>query len=149
GEEGGETDGDGAAGGAGVRWVVDPLDGTVDFLYGYPQWSVSVAAEDADGTLVGVVLDPLRDEEVSATRSGPLLRDGAPVAPAPLRAQRLDVALVATGFAYDAAVRARQADVLRQVLPRVRDIRRAGSAALDLGWTALGRCDAYWERGVK
>lgn len=148
GEEGGETAGS-ASTASGVRWVVDPLDGTVNYLFRYPQWSVSVAAEDADGTaLAGVVLDPLRDEELSATRSGPLLRDGAPVEPRP-RAETLGVALVATGFGYDAAVRARQADVLREVLPRVRDVRRGGSAALDLAWTALGRCDAYWERGVK
>lgn len=148
GEEGGETAGSGGERG-GVRWVVDPLDGTVNYLFRYPQWSVSVAAEDADGTaLAGVVLDPLRDEELSATRSGPLLRDGVEVVSAP-RAETLGVALVATGFGYDAAVRARQADVLRQVLPCVRDVRRGGSAALDLAWTALGRCDAYWERGVK
>ena len=133
-----------------MRWVVDPLDGTVNYLYRYPQWSVSVAAEDADGTLAGVVLDPLRGEELSATRSGPLLRDGTPAGqPAAPRAERLDVALVSTGFAYDAAVRARQAEVLRAVIPRVRDVRRGGSAALDLAWTALGRFDAYWERGVK
>ncbi len=151
GEEGGETAGRGGGEAGGVRWVVDPLDGTVNYLFGYPQWSVSVAAEDADGAaLAGVVLDPLRAEELAATRSGPLLRDGAPVAPAPRpRAETLDVALVATGFAYDAAVRARQAEVLQRVLPRVRDVRRGGSAALDLAWTALGRCDAYWERGVK
>jgi myo-inositol-1(or 4)-monophosphatase len=151
GEEGGETLGAGEP--TGVRWVVDPLDGTVNYLFGYPQWSVSVAAEDAAGTtLAGVVLDALRDEELSATRSGGLLRDGAPVAlgdGARPRAAALDVALVATGFAYDAGVRARQAEVLRRVLPRVRDVRRGGSAALDLAWTALGRCDAYWERGVK
>jgi len=150
GEEGGETVVE--AGASGVRWVVDPLDGTVNYLFGYPQWSVSVAAEDAGGTLAGVVLDPLREEEVAATRSGPLLRDGAPVAAAGgarPRARTLDVALVATGFAYDAGVRERQADVLMRVLPRVRDVRRGGSAAMDLAWTALGRCDAYWERGVK
>ena len=149
GEEGGET---AAADGqsTGVRWVVDPLDGTVNYLYRYPQWSVSVAAEDAGGTLAGVVLDPLRGEELAATRSGPLLRDGAPVgAPAAPRAATLDVALVATGLAYDAGVRARQAAVLREVIPHVRDVRRGGSAALDLAWTALGRVDAYWERGVK
>jgi myo-inositol-1(or 4)-monophosphatase len=146
GEEGGETLATGEA--TGVRWVVDPLDGTVNYLFRYPQWSVSVAAEDAEGTIVGVVLDPLRDEELSGTRSGPLLRDCVPVEVRP-RAATLDVALVATGFAYDAAVRARQAAVLQQVLPRVRDVRRGGSAAVDLAWTALGRCDAYWERGVK
>jgi myo-inositol-1(or 4)-monophosphatase len=150
GEEGGET---GAAEGAdatGVRWVVDPLDGTVNYLFGYPQWSVSVACEDDRGTIAGVVLDPLRGEEVAATRSGPLLLDGAPYeGAAGARAQTLDVALVATGFAYDAVVRARQAAVLSGLLPRVRDTRRGGSAALDLAWTALGRCDAYYERGVK
>jgi myo-inositol-1(or 4)-monophosphatase len=150
GEEGGETLG--AGGTNGVRWIVDPLDGTVNYLFGYPQWSVSVAAEDGEGTIAGVVLDPLRGEEVGATRSGALLRDGAPATVddgASPRATTLDVALVATGFAYDARVRERQAEVLRRVLPRVRDVRRGGSAALDLAWTALGRCDAYWERGVK
>jgi myo-inositol-1(or 4)-monophosphatase len=148
GEEGGET-ADWTRPPSGVRWVVDPLDGTVNYLFRYPQWSVSVAAEDADGTaLAGVVLDPLRDEELSATRSGPLLRNGAPVERRP-RAATLDVALVATGFGYDAVVRARQAEVLQRVIPCVRDVRRGGSAALDLAWTALGRCDAYWERGVK
>jgi myo-inositol-1(or 4)-monophosphatase len=150
GEEGGETAAGAGARATGVRWVVDPLDGTVNYLFGYPQWSVSVACEDAGGTLAGVVLDPLRDEEVAATRSGPLLLGGAPYARAgTARAPSLDVALVATGFGYDAAVRARQAEVLRRLLPRVRDVRRGGSAALDLAWTALGRCDAYFERGVK
>ena len=148
GEEGGET-ADWTRPTSGVRWVVDPLDGTVNYLFRYPQWSVSVAAEDVDGNaLAGVVFDPLRDEELSATRSGPLLRNGAPVAQQP-RASTLAVALVATGFGYDAGMRAQQADVLLRVLPRVRDVRRGGSAALDLAWTALGRCDAYWERGVK
>ena len=153
GEEGGETLGAGAE--SGVRWIVDPLDGTVNYLFGYPQWSVSIAAEDDQGTIAGVVLDPLRDEEVAATRSGPLQRDGAPVGDGSStpgghpRATTLDVALLATGFAYDAGVRARQAEVLLRVMPRARDVRRGGSAALDLAWTALGRCDAYWERGVK
>ncbi len=150
GEEGGQTAAVDGVAATGVRWVVDPLDGTVNYLYRYPQWSVSVAAEDADGTLVGVVLDVTRGEELSATRSGPLLRGGAPAGPPPApRAETLDVALVATGLAYDAAVRARQAEVLRAIVPRVRDVRRGGSAALDLAWTALGRVDAYWERGVK
>jgi myo-inositol-1(or 4)-monophosphatase len=146
GEEGGES---AAARDGGVRWVVDPLDGTVNYLFGFPQWSVSVACEDAAGTLAGVVLDPLRGAEFAATRSGPALLDGAPLASATARAQELGVALVATGFAYDAAVRERQAAVLTRVLPRVRDVRRAGSAALDLAWTACGRCDAYYERGVQ
>ena len=148
GEEGGETEAAAGIEGTGLRWVVDPLDGTVNYLYGYPQWSVSVACEDAAGTIAGIVLDPLRGEEVGATRSGPVLLDGRPANREP-GAGSLDVALVATGFAYDARVRDRQADVLHRLLPRVRDTRRGGSAALDLAWTALGRCDAYFERGVK
>ena len=145
GEEGGES---AASGDGGVRWVVDPLDGTVNYLFRFPAWSVSIACEDAGGTLAGVVLDPLRGEELAATRSGPLLLDGAPLAPV-TRAHELPMALVATGFAYDAQVRERQAAVFARVLPRVRDVRRGGSAALDLAWTACGRCDAYFERSVQ
>ena len=143
GEEGGETAGTGESG---IRWVVDPLDGTVNYLFEYPQWSVSVAAEDADGTIVGVVWDPLRGEEFSATRSGPAQLDGAVLAPT--AKERLDLALVATGFAYDAALRERQAAIVSGLITRVRDIRRGGSAAIDLAWTAAGRTDAYYERGV-
>jgi myo-inositol-1(or 4)-monophosphatase len=140
GEEGGET-GEGE-----LRWVVDPLDGTVNFLFGIPQFAVSVACEDASGTLAGVVLDPNRDECFTATQAGQPLMNGAPIA----ASQRDDLAtaMVATGFGYDAAVRERQAAVLAGVLPRVRDIRRAGAAALDLCWCACGRYDAYYERGL-
>ena len=147
GEEGGESAAE--AGGSGIRWVVDPLDGTVNYLYRYPQWSVSVACEDADGALAGVVYDPLRDEEFAATRSGPALVNGAPLVRAQPGAGELSHALVATGFGYDAAVRKQQAAVLARVLPHVRDIRRGGSAALDLAWTSCGRHDAYYERGVQ
>jgi myo-inositol-1(or 4)-monophosphatase len=143
GEEGGET---AATGSSGVRWVVDPLDGTVNYLFGYPQWSVSVACEDDAGTIAGVVLDPLREEEFAATRSGPATLDGAPLNGS--AKEDLSQALVATGFGYDAALRARQAEVVLHLLPRVRDIRRGGSAAIDLAWTAAGRTDGYWERGV-
>jgi myo-inositol-1(or 4)-monophosphatase len=140
-EEGGAT-----SGGA-LRWVVDPLDGTTNFLFGVPAWGVSVACEDADGGLVGVVLDPMRDECFAATRSGPATLDGEPIE---ARTEgTLAEALVATGFSYDAAVRARQAEVVTRVLPRVRDIRRVGAAALDLCWTACGRFDAFYERGLK
>jgi myo-inositol-1(or 4)-monophosphatase len=143
-EEGGAT---GAVEPGRVRWVVDPLDGTVNYLFGVPQWCVSVAAEDEDGALVGVIFDPLRDELFCATRdSGPLL-NGAPIAAAPPRP--LARALLSTGFAYDAAVRARQAAVVAALLPEVRDVRRMGSAALDLAWLAAGRYDAYFERAVK
>lgn len=143
GEEGGET---AATGESGIRWIVDPLDGTVNYLFGYPQWSVSVACEDASGTLAGVVLDPLRGEEFAATRSGPATLNGEPLRGS--ERGELAPALVATGFSYDARLRARQAEVVLHVLPRVADIRRGGSAALDLAWTAAGRTDAYWERGI-
>jgi myo-inositol-1(or 4)-monophosphatase len=136
---------------SGRRWIVDPLDGTVNFLYGFPVWAVSVALEDAEDVVVGVVLDPVRDECFMAQRGrGAHLRDaGGGVTPLRVRERReLGRALVATGFSYEPARRAIQADVVRDVLPRVRDIRRAGAAALDLSWLAAGRVDAYYERGL-
>lgn len=141
GEEGADVPGT-----TGRRWIVDPLDGTTNFLYGYPQWCVSIACEG----LAGVVYDPCRDELFEAQAGGPLLLDGEPLPPS-LRPPptALDTALVATGFGYSAERRALQAEVLARVLPRVRDVRRGGSAAIDLAWTAAGRCDAYWERGIK
>jgi myo-inositol-1(or 4)-monophosphatase len=142
GEEGGGQDGS-----SGLSWIVDPLDGTVNFLFGIPQWCVSVAVADEHGSLVGAIFDPCREELFSATRNGPPLLNDAPVE-ASSRAD-LATAMVATGLAYDAQVRARQAEVLARVIPRVRDIRRFGSAALDLAWTAAGRYDAYFERTVK
>lgn len=143
GEEGGDQAGDGESA---VHWLVDPLDGTINYLFGIPQWCVSVACLDADGAIAGVVFDPVRDETFAATRSGPPTLNGQAITGS--AKADLATAMVATGFAYDAAVRARQADVLTRVLPRVRDIRRLGSAALDLAWTACGRCDAYYERGL-
>jgi myo-inositol-1(or 4)-monophosphatase len=140
-EEGGAT-----AGGA-LRWIVDPLDGTINFLFGIPAWGVSVACEDADGGIVGVVLDPMRGECFAATRSGPPTLDDELIQARP--EGELATALVATGFSYDAAVRARQAQVITRVLPHVRDIRRMGAAAIDLCWTACGRFDAYYERGLQ
>ncbi|HEX5308593.1 MAG TPA: inositol monophosphatase family protein [Solirubrobacteraceae bacterium] len=144
GEESGGEDGS-----SGLTWVVDPLDGTVNFLFGVPQWCVSVAVRDERGELAGAVFDPSRDELFCATRDGAALLNGE-VLRAPVdRCEGLSKALVATGFAYDASVRALQAEVLARLLPRVRDIRRCGSAALDLAWTAAGRYDAYFERTVK
>jgi myo-inositol-1(or 4)-monophosphatase len=140
GEEGGAT-GEGE-----LRWLVDPLDGTVNFLFGIPAFAVSVACEDGSGRLAGVVLDPVRDECFAATRFGAATMNLRQIHGA--EHDELATAMVATGFAYDAAVRARQAEVVARVLPRVRDIRRVGAAALDLVWTACGRFDAYYERGV-
>jgi myo-inositol-1(or 4)-monophosphatase len=142
----GEEEG-GAQGTSGLTWIVDPLDGTVNFLFSIPQWCVSVAVADADGSLAGAIFDPCRNELFRATREGVALLNGEPLAPS----KRADLAsaMVATGFAYDATVRAAQAEVFARLVPRVRDIRRFGSAALDLAWTAAGRYDAYFERTVK
>jgi myo-inositol-1(or 4)-monophosphatase len=164
GEEGGETAGAGVgAGGEGgigsVRWIVDPLDGTVNYLYGLPDWAVSIAAE-ADGTVVaGAVFVPARGELFSAALGGGAwLSRGAldwrgEDAPQPVRLAcntgvPLGRALVATGFGYAAGRRLIQGEVLAGVLPRVRDIRRGGSAAVDLCSVASGGVDAYYERGV-
>ncbi|MFD0266044.1 inositol monophosphatase family protein [Streptomyces sp. NPDC127106] len=131
---------------SGVRWVVDPLDGTVNYLYGLPAWSVSIAAEYEGETLVGVVAAPMRGETFHAVLGG-----GAWLGDTRLAcraAAPLDRALVATGFAYLQPRRAQQAQVAQQVIPRVRDIRRGGSAAIDLCDVAAGRLDAYYERGL-
>jgi myo-inositol-1(or 4)-monophosphatase len=164
----GEEEGTSEAGTSGLSWIVDPLDGTVNFLFGIPQWSVSIAVRDDAGTIAGAVYDANRDELFSATRDGVarLLgphgaieldrraggdpsherRTGGDAGPG---GEDLASAMIATGLAYDADVRRAQARVLQRVVPRVRDIRRIGSAALDLTWTAAGRFDAYYERSVK
>jgi myo-inositol-1(or 4)-monophosphatase len=132
---------------SGRRWVVDPLDGTINFLYGFPAWAVSVALEDGDGTLVGVVHSPIHGETFCAVRG-----EGAFLGDQVLRvrsARPLDQSLVATGFSYEPARRAVQAEVIGKLLPRARDIRRAGAAALDLAWVAAGRVDAFFERGLQ
>ena len=137
GEEGADTPGT-----SGRRWIVDPLDGTINFLYGIPQWAVSVACEG----VAGVVFDPNRDELFIAADGRAELNGEA------LQASRCDDlsrALVGTGFGYEAHVRRAQAEIVARVLPQVRDIRRAGSAALDLAWAAAGRLDAFYEFGVK
>jgi myo-inositol-1(or 4)-monophosphatase len=141
GEEGGVAEGS-----SGLRWVVDPLDGTINFLFGIPQWAVSIACEDSEGTLAGVIYDPMRDELWTAERDGQALLDGRPIE----ASRRADLAttLVATGFGYDAEVRRAQSAVAARLLPEVRDLRRFGAAAIDLAWTACGRLDAYYEHGL-
>jgi myo-inositol-1(or 4)-monophosphatase len=149
-------EGDHAEGTSGLQWVVDPLDGTVNFLFGIPQWCVSVAVRDVAGTIAGAVYDPNRDELFTATRHAPARLVSAQGmseldagAITHSRGGDLATSLIATGLAYDAEVRAAQARVLARLAPRVRDIRRLGSAALDLCWTAAGRYDGYFERTVK
>jgi myo-inositol-1(or 4)-monophosphatase len=142
GEEGGDR-----GGSSGVTWVADPIDGTVNFLYGIKQFSVSLAARDADGAVAAVVHDPSSGETFTASRGGGARLDGRPIHPSgcvdPARA------LVGTGYHYRADVRARQAVETCRLVPNIRDVRRLGSAALDLCYVACGRYDAYVERGLR
>ncbi|MET9622011.1 inositol monophosphatase family protein [Streptomyces sp. NPDC006464] len=131
---------------SGVRWVIDPLDGTVNYLYGLPTWAVSIAAERDGETVVGVVAAPLRGETYHAVLGG-----GAYVGDRRLAARPsppLDQALISTGFGYLQHRRAHQADVAQRMIPLLRDIRRGGSAAIDLCDVAAGRLDGYYERGL-
>jgi myo-inositol-1(or 4)-monophosphatase len=132
-------------GGSGVRWIVDPIDGTVNYLYDLPGWAVSIAAEVDGEVVAGVVAVPSQREVFTAVRGKGAWLDGRPISCA--AAVPLDRALVATGFGYEVGRRAHQAEVLRGVLPRVRDIRRGGSCALDLCGVACGRLDGYYEGG--
>lgn len=147
GEESGQT------GSGNVRWVVDPIDGTVNYLYGLPDWGVSIAAEVDGEVVAGAVCLPLRRALFTAASGGGAwlesswqpgrqrltCKSGVP----------LSAALVATGFAYGAAQRSGQGRVVAAVLPSVRDIRRSGSAASDLCSVAAGQVDAYYEQGLK
>ncbi|MCS0499704.1 inositol monophosphatase family protein [Protaetiibacter mangrovi] len=145
GEEGGATGGT-----SGVTWVVDPIDGTVNYLYGIPHYAVSIAVVEGDPepltwtALAGAVVNPAIGEVFTAARGvGAFLGDQririADAVP-------LEQALIATGFAYDAAMRGRQGEVVAKLLPSVRDIRRQGTASLDLASVANGRLNAYFER---
>lgn len=141
GEEGADEPGT-----SGVRWIVDPLDGTTNYLYGLTGFNVSIGAEMHGRVAVGVVYDVVRDELFSATRGGGATRNEQPIHPS--TTTELGLALVGTGFSYDAERRRRQAEALVTVLPLVRDVRRQGAAALDLCSVACGRLDAYYEEGL-
>lgn len=142
GEEGGGRDGT-----SGVRWVIDPLDGTTNYVYGIPAYAVSIGVEVHSETVAGVVHDAARQETFAAAKGAGATLNGRPIAVSDMK--NLERALVATGFGYSPDVRAEQATVLARILPRIRDIRRGGSAALDLCWVACGRLDAYFEQGLK
>jgi myo-inositol-1(or 4)-monophosphatase len=142
GEEGSRSSGD-----SGRRWVVDPLDGTVNFLYGLRAWGVSVALEDEEGLAVGVVFNPVSRECFAAERGKGATLNGQPIHVTGCRS--LERAMVATGFSYESERRAEQAEILVRLLPRIRDLRRAGAAALDLAYVAAGRADSFYERGLK
>lgn len=142
----GEESGD-AEGASGLRWVVDPLDGTTNYLYRHPVWAVSVACEDAHGARVGVVYQPCLAETFTAVRGRGARRNGDAIRVSD--ATELARSLIGTGFSYTAEVRAGQARALVEILPQVRDVRRGGSAAIDLAWVACGRLDGYYELGTR
>lgn len=145
GEETGQSYG--TAGGDRVTWVVDPIDGTVNYLYDLPGWAVSVAASVDNEVVAGAVASPTTGEIFSAyVGGGAWCNDDRLQASS---ATSLSQALVATGFSYDAQKRAAQGRAVGKLLPMVRDIRRQGAAAVDLCSVAAGRVDAYFERGTK
>jgi myo-inositol-1(or 4)-monophosphatase len=142
---------------SGISWVIDPIDGTVNYLYGLPGYAVSIAAtvEDdgpsatADGrrAVAGAVYVPSSDELFTASEGGGSQLNGQPIRTSD--ESELSLALVATGFGYTVERRTEQAEVVRQLIPKVRDIRRLGAAATDLCLLAAGRLDAYYERGLQ
>jgi myo-inositol-1(or 4)-monophosphatase len=141
GEEGGTT-----APGARLQWVLDPLDGTINFLYGLPLFAVSVAAAVDGEVVAGAVVDVLRDEVFSARLGGGARLDGKPITASACAS--FPSALVLTGFSYHADERALQGEVVQRVLSRARDVRCFGSTALELCWVACARADGYFQRGT-
>ena len=128
------------------RWVVDPLDGTTNYLYGHPGYAISIGIEENGESVVGVVHDPAHGEVFTAVRGRGAFRNGVAIAPS--GETTLEHTLVATGFGYEAAERRAQAAVVERVIGSIRDIRRMGAAAVDLCSVACGRVDGYYERGL-
>jgi myo-inositol-1(or 4)-monophosphatase len=145
GEEGGQR-----AGTSGVRWIIDPLDGTVNYLFHLPLWGVSIAAEQDGEVVVGVVITPEFDEGYIGVKGQGSWRISGALAH-PLRVSDCSVlsdALVTTGFGYDADFRRRQAEVVAGLIPQIRDVRRLGAAVIDFCWMARGRVDGHYEKGL-
>lgn len=132
---------------SGITWVIDPIDGTVNYLYGLPGWNVSIAAKDKEGVVVGVVYAPTINALWSAVRSegatynGKKIKCNNPV--------KLENALISTGFSYNLNSRIAQGEVVSKLLPQIRDLRRNGAAAVDLCYVAMGALDAYFEESLK
>jgi myo-inositol-1(or 4)-monophosphatase len=139
-------EGNGSEGSSPFRWFVDPIDGTTDFVYGRPLWSVSLAVAKDGVVIAGAVYAPALGAMYAAGRSLGATLNAQPIGVG--LTSKLSLALVGTGFSYSAATRARQGEVLRHVLPRVRDIRRSGSAALEMCFVADGKSDAFYEAGL-
>jgi myo-inositol-1(or 4)-monophosphatase len=131
------------SGTSGIEWHIDPIDGTANFLYDLPAWCTSVAAVDVEGSLAGAVYVPVTDEMFSASRKGGATRNGLQIKAS--AATDIAVSMVGTGFSYLPYRRLPQARRISKLLPQVRDIRRYGSAAIDLAYVACGRLDAYFE----
>jgi myo-inositol-1(or 4)-monophosphatase len=132
---------------SGITWVIDPVDGTVNYLYGLPGWNVSIAAKDLDGPLVGVVHAPTINATWTGIRSAGSFFNGVPIrCNDPIKLNR---ALIGTGFAYDVRDRIQQGRVIADLLPQIRDLRRCGAAAVDLCYVAMGAFDGYFESDLK
>ena len=132
---------------SGITWVIDPIDGTVNYFYNLPGWNISIAAKDADGVLIGVVYAPTLNSLWHASREGGAFLNDKPIHCS--ITDELSESLVATGFSYDPVERVRQARKIAALIPKVRDIRRNGSAAVDLCHVASGAVDGYFETGLK
>ena len=131
---------------SGITWVIDPLDGTVNYFYGMPGWTVSIAAKDKDGVVAGVVVSPTINSTWWTTRGGGAFHNGKKLTcNDPVELNRT---MLATGFAYEAEKRALQLDFINKLLPQIRDIRRNGAAAVDLCFVGSGNVDAYFESGL-
>ena len=132
---------------SGVTWVIDPLDGTVNYLYGLPGWNISIAAKDKDGVIAGVVFAPTTNSFWKATKGGGAyfnnnsIKCNDPV--------NLNLALIATGFSYDLELRKEQGSRVQRLIPQIRDLRRNGAAAVDLCYVAMGAVDGYFESSLK
>ena len=132
---------------SGITWVIDPIDGTVNYFYNLPGWNISIAARDSDGVLIGVVYAPTLNSLWHAIRGGGGFLNGRPIHCS--NNSELSDSLLATGFSCQPAERVRQAGVIADLIPRVRDIRRNGAAAVDLCHVASGAVDGYFETGLK
>ncbi len=132
---------------SGITWVLDPLDATVNFLFSIPWWCVSVAAEDERGAVVGAIYNPNIEEMFTAVRGGGARLNGSRIKVSDR--DEIGKALVGTGFSYDPGAREEQAEIVARVVPTARDIRRAGSAALDLAHLACGRLDGFYEAPIE
>ena len=132
---------------SGITWVIDPIDGTVNYFYNLPGWNVSIAAKNDEGVLIGVVSAPTLNSLWHATRGGGAFLNGKKIHCS--NAEDLKESLIATGFSYDFEERIRQGEKIASLIPRVRDIRRNGAAAVDLCHVASGAVDGYFETGLK